>query len=84
MFSLIQRSAIAMQISIQMPPITINVDPSDSIDNIKFKIQEKTTPIPTYYQKLSFSGKQLEDGRSVLDYGIQDGATLILKIAPGG
>jgi len=59
--------------------IAIDVEPDESIESLKAKIQEKEG-IAVDQQRILFGGKQLDSLKSLSDYDIDDDSTLHLVL----
>ena len=63
--------------------ITINVNDSDRVEDIKRKIQAKEF-IPADKQRLVYSGKEMIDGQTLGDYNVVKDSTVHMAIRMKG
>lgn len=73
-------SPTGFYLNVELPSgktIALDAESGDSIDNIKGKLETKTK-IAAGEQHLYYGGKLLVDGRTLANYNIQKGSTLLL------
>ncbi|KAJ3056548.1 hypothetical protein HK097_006181 [Rhizophlyctis rosea] len=76
-------SAPAPQLTITIKPLkggqsfTLPVSRLEPIDDLKLRVAAKSG-VPASHQRLVFGGKALLEGKTLLDFGIGDGATVHL------
>jgi hypothetical protein len=78
------------KITIDVKPVdgeatSLEVEGTDTIEAVKTHIRiHSITDVPVDQQRLSFNGKELENGRTLFEYNIQNGSTLYLSMRMRG
>ena len=61
---------------------TIEVEKTNTIEDIKKKIFRKENNIPLDFQRLYFDGEELEDNKTLEDYEISEDDTILCEKKP--
>ena len=62
--------------------VQLQVESSHTIETVKSNLQDKAGVLLDEQRFMSFAGKQLEDGRSLAYYNMQNGSTVHLYRSP--
>ncbi|KAG5244685.1 ubiquitin-40S ribosomal protein [Salix suchowensis] len=71
--------------TLSLKTITLDVESSETIEELKAKLYENDLGIRPENQRLIYGGKQLEDGKTLADYNIQKHSTIhhVLRLCGG-
>ena len=81
-FSFLTLQTYGMNLFVQTPnngTISLDVEPSDSGENIKNKIFDQIS-IPVINQVISWNGTTIQDGQTLADFGIVNNSTIVLTV----
>ena len=82
LFTFITLQTYGMNLFVQTPnngTISLEVEPSDSGENIKNKIFDQIS-IPVINQVISWNGTTIQDGQTLADFGIVNNSTIVLTV----
>jgi hypothetical protein len=82
LFTFITLQTYGMNLFVQTPnngTISLDVEPSDSGENIKNKIFDQIS-IPVINQVISWNGTTIQDGQTLADFGIVNNSTIVLTV----
>lgn len=83
LYSMSQMCGVGWVLSLTGKEIEIDIEPTDTIERIKERVEEKEG-IPPVQQRLIFAGKQMNDERTAKEYNIEGGSVLHLVLALRG